>query len=243
MYAHHTSCRCVVAVRLLVVSSIVLIATIASSAVSPSPLDMRPTGAGAGPSTGVPSTRLKPRPRDGEGELSGDTTVALSSLLSRLKSGEAFSAEEEDVLTRYGGGEEINDIEAQTVISRALYEYYIKANELSPEHEKLLAAYIAFIAPRKIHVDDRRARIAEQERRDPAPSPEAAPPNDICANAVVIPGAGPFPHLTPLTPNITDATTVGDPVPVPDWVYITAGSLFAIGALAYWRKRKFTLIK
>ncbi|MCC6938210.1 MAG: cytochrome c biogenesis protein CcsA [Flavobacteriales bacterium] len=35
----------------------------------------------------------------------------------------------------------------------------------------------------------------------------------------------------------------GDPVPVPDWVYITAGSLFAIGALAYWRKRKFTLIK
>lgn len=35
----------------------------------------------------------------------------------------------------------------------------------------------------------------------------------------------------------------GDPVPVPDWVYITAGSLVLIGALAFWRKRKFTLIK
>ena len=35
----------------------------------------------------------------------------------------------------------------------------------------------------------------------------------------------------------------GDPVPVPDWVFITAGLFLAIGVVAYWRKRKFTLIK
>lgn len=34
----------------------------------------------------------------------------------------------------------------------------------------------------------------------------------------------------------------GDPVPVPQWVYIVAGSLFAISVLAYWRKRKFSII-
>ncbi|MCB9182824.1 MAG: cytochrome c biogenesis protein CcsA [Flavobacteriales bacterium] len=34
----------------------------------------------------------------------------------------------------------------------------------------------------------------------------------------------------------------GDPVPVPQWVYITAATFVVIGALAYWRKRKFKLI-
>ncbi|MBK6410442.1 MAG: cytochrome c biogenesis protein CcsA [Flavobacteriales bacterium] len=34
----------------------------------------------------------------------------------------------------------------------------------------------------------------------------------------------------------------GDPVPVPDWVFITAGLFLAIGVVAYCRKRKFTLI-
>jgi hypothetical protein len=39
----------------------------------------------------------------------------------------------------------------------------------------------------------------------------AVPPaNDLCAGAVIIPSAGPFPHLTPVI-NITEATIVGDP--------------------------------
>jgi len=38
----------------------------------------------------------------------------------------------------------------------------------------------------------------------------AAPANDSCAGAVVIPGAGPFPYQTPLV-NIATATTTGDP--------------------------------
>jgi cytochrome c-type biogenesis protein CcsB len=35
----------------------------------------------------------------------------------------------------------------------------------------------------------------------------------------------------------------GDPVPVPQWVYITVGLLIAIGIAAFVRKRRFTLIK
>lgn len=38
----------------------------------------------------------------------------------------------------------------------------------------------------------------------------APPPNDLCAGAVIIPSAGPFPHLTPAI-NITEATIAGDP--------------------------------
>jgi uncharacterized repeat protein (TIGR01451 family) len=40
--------------------------------------------------------------------------------------------------------------------------------------------------------------------------PEVVPPNDQCAGAESVPGAGPFPHLTAIT-DLTDATTTGDP--------------------------------
>ena len=40
----------------------------------------------------------------------------------------------------------------------------------------------------------------------------AVPPaNDTCASAVVIPAAGPFPYLAPVVPDVTGATTTGDP--------------------------------
>jgi hypothetical protein len=42
------------------------------------------------------------------------------------------------------------------------------------------------------------------------PGIEAAPGNDTCAGAEIIPGGGPFPALS-ATHNITDATTTGDP--------------------------------
>ena len=43
----------------------------------------------------------------------------------------------------------------------------------------------------------------------------APPPNDLCDNAEIIPGAGPFPYLSLRIPDITAATTNGDPVPLP----------------------------
>lgn len=42
----------------------------------------------------------------------------------------------------------------------------------------------------------------------------AVPPaNDLCSNAIVIPAPGPFPYLTPVIYNISDATSSGDPTP------------------------------
>jgi uncharacterized repeat protein (TIGR01451 family) len=41
--------------------------------------------------------------------------------------------------------------------------------------------------------------------------PPAAPPNDQCAGAEVIPAAGPFPYLTSLIADISSATLTGDP--------------------------------
>ncbi len=41
---------------------------------------------------------------------------------------------------------------------------------------------------------------------------DAAPSNDTCANPIIIPGAGPFPHRTTLVPDIRSATTNGETV-------------------------------
>ncbi|HEV8200432.1 MAG TPA: DUF11 domain-containing protein [Candidatus Polarisedimenticolia bacterium] len=42
-------------------------------------------------------------------------------------------------------------------------------------------------------------------------APPAAPPNDQCGGAEMIPPAGPFPYLTALTADISSATALGDP--------------------------------
>jgi len=64
-----------------------------------------------------------------------------------------------------------------------------------------------------------RGRLATPKgarRASPAPTPRlltsvaAAPSNDLCSAAEVIPGNGPFPYLTPAE-DLTDATTMGDP--------------------------------
>jgi hypothetical protein len=47
----------------------------------------------------------------------------------------------------------------------------------------------------------------------------AAPANDTCGNATAIPGAGPFPYLSPMV-DISSATTSGDP-PIPEDFYKT----------------------
>src|SRR5437867_293161 len=42
----------------------------------------------------------------------------------------------------------------------------------------------------------------------------ATPPaNDTCGGAVLIPGSGPFPYLTPTIPDMRPATDAGDPSP------------------------------
>src|SRR5882672_11390494 len=44
----------------------------------------------------------------------------------------------------------------------------------------------------------------------------AAPTNDVCTGAFIIPRAGPFPYLSPIV-NISSATTPGDPLPPGDY--------------------------
>ena len=148
--------------------------------------------------------------------LSADRRAALEALYARFKVGDPFSEEEGNILRRFGGGGAVSDLEADVIISRALYDFYIAGKELTPEQEGLLDRYLLSVAHRVTDVADLKRqllnkRIAAAAVAPPRSVPLAAPANDLCSGAVVIPAAGPFPFLTPITPDITDATLTGDP--------------------------------
>jgi hypothetical protein len=152
--------------------------------------------------------------------------AAVDKLSSQLKAGAPFSIEEREILRKFAAGDVISEVEADTLVSRALYDYYVAGNDLSREQQELLARYSAYVARRSTDVLDRKLqamnqRIASAASAPPRNAPLAPPPNDTCASAIIIPPAGPFPVNTTAV-DVTMATVGGDP-PTP--------SCFASGTL------------
>jgi len=154
--------------------------------------------------------------------IDGARREALQRLYEQLKAGDPFSEEEERILNEFAEGVVVSDLEADVAISRALYNYYIAGIELTKQQEELLNNYHQFVSRRSVDVADLKhqllnRRLAAEISAPPRNTPLVAPANDLCSGAEVIPGAGPFPYLTAVTADITDATTTGDP-PIPSCV-------------------------
>ena len=142
--------------------------------------------------------------------------AALQKLLSELKAGAPFSAEEADVLRKFESGGAVSELEADTVISRALYDRFISGKELTREQQDLLGRYSQFVSRRSTDIADLKAQLLNRRKAaaaaaPPRNTPLVAPPNDQCAGAEVINGAGPYPVFSGVTADVTDATTTGDP--------------------------------
>jgi hypothetical protein len=138
--------------------------------------------------------------------------AALTKLQAERKAGTPFSHEESDILGRFSAGGGVDALEADVLISRVLYTYYIEATDLTADGQALLARYKEHIAPRKIKIADLKAHIRAAELKAPPRAPGSAPTNDLCSGAEVIPTDATFPfYFTAITADITDATTVGDP--------------------------------
>lgn len=149
--------------------------------------------------------------------LDAPRRLALKQLNSQLRAGEPFSREEISILKRFAAGESITELEADTLISRSLYQRFTLGEELTRDHEILFDLYSSFAARREHDILDLKTDLSIDSSSNSLRSPnavEVAPPNDLCAGAEVIPAAGPFPYLTAVTADITDATLTGDP-PVP----------------------------
>ncbi|GEM_PF-2253411 len=148
--------------------------------------------------------------------LDAERQAALRKLGAQLKAGEIFSLEEKYILDRFSGGEAITELEADTLISRALYAQYIAYANLTGRQEELLGAYANFVQRQHRVVLDykylfHQNRKARAKNNPPPAAPLVAPANDNCSTAEIIPAAGPFPYATAVTADITDATSTGDP--------------------------------
>jgi hypothetical protein len=151
--------------------------------------------------------------------LDAERRAALDKLLAQLNAGAAFSEEEASLLRRFAAGETLIELEADVLISRALYDYYVKGAALTREQSVLFDQYSLFASRRSTDVLDLKTQLLNRRRayaaaHPPGNAPLVAPPNDTCAGAEVIPAAGPFPFFTSVTADITGATTTGDP-PLP----------------------------
>lgn len=148
--------------------------------------------------------------------LDSQRQAAMEKLRAQFTAGAPFAAEEQDILSRYGASQPITDLEADVLISRALYDYYIADQPLNREQQELLSRYEQSVSRRDHGIADRKAQLLKAREQaaaaaGPRTTPLIAPANDTCAGAEVIPPAGPFPYLTAVTGDITDATSAGDP--------------------------------
>ena len=140
--------------------------------------------------------------------------AALDYLYKQLVSGEPFSEQEAKILNNYKAGFEIDTLEADVVISRAIYTDLVQNKPLTRDQQVVYDDYRAWKGVQLHDIADvKRQRAAEREKEWAANprAPQVPPSNDLCAGAEVIPPAGPFPYLTSTTADITDATTTGDP--------------------------------
>jgi peptidase C25-like protein len=184
---------------------------------------------------GLPSGRAnasgksaEPGQKTAGSSLDAERQSALERLYAQFKAGAPFSAEETLILRKFGEGAAVTELEADVVISRALYDFYLAGKDLSKEQEELFDRYSQFAARRSSDVADLKAqlynkRVAAAAAAPPA-APQVAPSNDLCAGAEVIPGAGPFPIFTAVTADVTDATITGDP-PAPSCQTCVSGQV------------------
>jgi hypothetical protein len=176
-------------------------------------------GSGATPAT----TRLRPRQVPGETQsftaaapapsrLDASRDRQLRQLLSDVAAGKPFSLEEYELLNHFAFGGELTELEADVLLSRVLYDRYVVKRPLTREQELLLEAYEEATARRERAILDSKREILEREELEAATAPRApqiAPVNDTCAGAIAI--NGPLPACSPVEPDVTDATTTGDP--------------------------------
>ncbi|HYP25781.1 MAG TPA: BACON domain-containing carbohydrate-binding protein [Blastocatellia bacterium] len=166
--------------------------------------------------SGSASAAFAPGPKRQSAGLDAARFSALEKLYAQLSGGAPFSDEEVGILRRFASGGEVSDLEADVVISRALYDYYVGMKGLTREQADLFGRYGSFVAKREQDVADLKTQLLDRRKAFAAASSPPAlnvpPANDTCAGAIVIPASGPFPHLTPTVADITDATSTGDPV-------------------------------
>ena len=121
---------------------------------------------------GLPVGRAATTPRAASQKVSSSgldssRQGALEKLYVQFKSGAPFSEEEGVILRKFGAGVTLTDLEADVVISRALFDHYISGKELTKEQQELLARYSRSVARRSTDVADLKTQLLNKRKAIP----------------------------------------------------------------------------
>jgi hypothetical protein len=120
-------------------------------------------------------------------QLDAQRRSELRRLFERLRAGEPFSVDEANILNRFASGQAVTDVEADVVISRGLYNYYVLGRSLTRKQESLLDAFASAVSRREHDIGDLKlgqstpATIASQTKAGFVPDGAPPPANDTCA--------------------------------------------------------------
>src|SRR6266496_2002562 len=150
--------------------------------------------------TSRPSVKIE-SPQQGKTELDLARVEALRSLYEQMKSGAHFSDLEAALLQRFSDGDDITFVEADMIISRALYDFYVREirfSELRTDQQSLLTQYKVESATQPRRIDSLAEPILTGDfptvrKSTVAALPNVASANDECSGAI------------PLTLNIPEA--------------------------------------
>jgi uncharacterized repeat protein (TIGR01451 family) len=125
------------------------------------------------------STKAKPLAQSPSlSDLDPERESALRELYSQIEQGAPSSIEESQVLYRFIKGSPLSAMEADTVISRALYARYVTGSELSRKQKKLLKSYEKLVKERGGMIADLKVK-------------QAGPLTQFSTESILRPGLGP----------------------------------------------------
>lgn len=155
--------------------------------------------------TSSPSVKIA-SPQQGQSELDPARVEALQSLYEQMQNGAPVSDLEAAHLLRFNDGDNITVVEADTIISRALYDFYVrklKFSELRADQQTLLSQYKAEMAT-SLRIDSRSEPILSGDfpilRETTVAALTNASANDECS------GAMPLTLNIPVAGSTIDAT-------------------------------------
>jgi hypothetical protein len=122
------------------------------------------------------TTPRAPSQKSSSSGLDSSRQAAMEKLYGQLKAGDPFSEEEGNILRQFGAGSVITDLEADVVISRALFDYYIAGKELTKEQELLFDQYSLSVARRSTDVADLKTQLLNKRIAAAAAAPPRTTP-------------------------------------------------------------------
>jgi hypothetical protein len=130
----------------------------------------------------------------GKGELDLTRIEALRSLYEQMKNGAPVSDLEAALLQRFGDGDEITFVEADLIISRALFDLQVRGigfSKLTTDQQSLLTQYELERATQSRRIDSRSDLIANRNFSKGLKSSgtalhSEASTNDSCADAITL---------------------------------------------------------